>query len=111
MQTYPSYQLVAGDGTVVGFVFVDAGNQNLPFALTGLTAVLTYKIGSGAVQTKTMTIDPDQVTNKGRATYQFQPTDLTPGMMQVAGYVTDAGNNVVSQLVPFVWEVRPKPLV
>lgn len=106
----PSYQLVAGDGTIVAFLFVDAGNNNQPFSLTGLTAFLTYKIGAGPVQTKTMTNDPDQVTNPGKATYQFQPTDLTPGMMEVAGYVKDGGNNVVSQLVPFIWEVRPSPL-
>jgi hypothetical protein len=108
---FPNYSLVAGDGTIVAFVFVDAGNSNLPFSLTGLTASLAYKVGNGPVQTKVMTNDPDQVTNKGKATYQFQPTDLTPGMMEVAGYVTDGGGNRVSQLVPFIWEVRPSPLV
>lgn len=108
---FPNYQLVAGDGTIAAFVFVDAGNNNVPFSLTGSTASITWKVGNGPVNIRTMTNDPDQVTNKGRATYQFTPTDLTPGMMEVAGYVTDGGNNVVSQLVPFMWEVRPSPLV
>lgn len=109
---FPNYQLVAGDGTIVAFIFVDAGNSNLPFSLTGFTASLVYKIGAGGVvQTKGMTNDPDQVINKGKATYQFQPTDLVPGMMEVAGFITDGGGNRVSQLVPFIWEVRPSPLI
>ena len=48
--------------------------------LTGFTSVLLrYVVGSSAIQEKTMTIDPDQVTNIGKASYKFLTDELIAG--------------------------------
>lgn len=56
--------------------------------LTGFTEVLLrYVIDSSAVQEKTMTADPDQVNNKGKATYKFLANELLAGGGQFTGEV------------------------
>lgn len=108
MPIFPPYTLVAGDGTRLNVTCQDAGNNNAPINLTSMTVSLIYRISNGTAQTRAMTIDS---ATAGTAHYIFQPTDLTPGMMEATVQIKDASNNVVTQLQPFQWEVRPSPLV
>lgn len=104
----PAYDLVAGDtGTVLTVTCQDKGANNAIINLAGMTVRLLYKIGYGAVQTRTMTIVSAAA---GTAKYQFAAGDLTAGIMEARVTITDSLGNVVSQLQPFVWEVGPSPL-
>jgi len=73
--------LIAGDTgakLVVTCTDNETGNE---IDLTSKAVQLRYKIDGGTLQTKTMTPDPDQVTNIGQASYQFEASDLTAGTM------------------------------
>lgn len=60
---------------------------------TALAVKVFYRINGGALQNKTMTKDPDQVTNTGVARYQWLTGELSPaGQMVCEIEITDALN-------------------
>jgi len=74
--------------------------------LTGKSAKAHWSIAGAAQVTKTLTNDPDQVTNRGEATYQLQDADLTAeGEMKVMGEVIEGTDNHFS-IEPHALQVK-----
>ncbi len=79
--------------------------------LTGfLAALLRYTVGSSAVQEKTMTIDPDQVTNIGKASYRFLTGELIAdgGSFIAEIRLTDASGLVLTSTENIVRSVKAR---
>lgn len=74
--------------------------------LTGATVHLKYKIGTGAVQTKDMTIRTPQ--SAGVVEYQFLAGELTTGSFTGEVEITSATATVITQLEPIRLEIRAK---
>ncbi len=70
-----------GNDVTLTFHVTDPGNGNAPFALTGCTLVFLRKKGNYVPDTDpsarsySVTIDPDQVTNPGKATVSIPAAD------------------------------------
>lgn len=77
-------------------------------ALTGYTVKLVWLSAVGATVTRTMTIDPDQVTNKGKATYQFTAGELFHPGTTAEIEITDAGGKILTSLERSSWNVRKR---
>ena len=81
----------AGDyGTVYTLTFEDCDGSARD--LTGLTVTFVFQQPNGVLTTVTATADPDQVANKGVATYtvtQWDGVQDTPGQMILQGRATD----------------------
>jgi hypothetical protein len=84
-----------------------------PLDLTGCTAtLLVANDEGGAADVMPVTIDPDQVANKGRVTFRFfNPGDSTPARYNTRVKVVDAGGDRISfdgdRMI--VVEVTPDP--
>lgn len=81
--------------------------------LTGKTAELRYRIDGGALFTRSMTVDPDQVTNKGKASYQFAgvvdlPLSGTRGTLQGEVLINAGQPDEITNELPFALEVRAR---
>lgn len=77
--------------------------------LTGSTVHLIWiNEASDALVTVAMTNDPDQVTNKGVATYTFVADDLFHPRMTAEVEVTDNALHVTTSLQAISWNVRKR---
>lgn len=99
-------ELVASDtGSKLTVVLTDAGTGNA-IDLTGSTVKLKYRLGGGALVTKTMTVTAP--ATQGIATYQFGTGELTAGTLNAEVEITDQSGNVITSSSEIGVDVRAK---
>lgn len=90
--------LVAGDASSVLRVTVLDSETNEPMDLSGRSVMLRYKLSGGTVVEKTMTV-LDQINQRGKAEYEFQPADLTAaGLLEYEVRLDDGTANQLTSI-------------
>ena len=100
------YALVQNDTGSKLVVTCKDNETKVVIDLTGATVRLKYKIDTGTLQTKTMTVPPP-ATN-GKAEYQWLTAELTPGVLEAQIEITDATSKVLTSLDPILLPIRTK---
>ena len=97
--------LVAGDtGTTLAVTCKDKDTKSI-INLTGKTAKLRYKIGSGSLQVKTMTVTD---AAGGVAEYLFLTGELIAGLMTAEVQIIDSLSREITQIDPFEIMIRKR---
>lgn len=99
-------KLVVGDtGTVLVANCRSEETGAIVPGLASATATLKYRIDSGELKTRQMTI---RDADAGEVVYQFLAGDLTPGAFEGEIEITDASNKLLSTVDTFHLTVRKK---
>lgn len=92
--------ITGSEDRIVGYVYDNVAGVLTLLDLGGAAVSLRFSVNGRAAFSRAATVDPDQVANKGRFTYDLTTTDLVQeGTLSIAAHVTIAGQVHKSQPV------------